>query len=122
MADTGEAMANSVIEHRAGAWAAWRHLERSRRLRIIGVAGSVGLLTLLFVQPLARILGIALQNDLHSYIALVPVISGYLLYTRPRKEVVYRTSVSSALTVGAIGAAAVAAALGFGGGFSANDS
>jgi exosortase C (VPDSG-CTERM-specific) len=83
--------------------------------------GSVGLLTLLFVQPLARILAIALENDLHSYIPLVPVISGYLLYTRPRRDVTYRTSAAAALRVGAIGVAAVVAAIGLEGGFSAND-
>jgi exosortase C (VPDSG-CTERM-specific) len=119
MADAEEAVANPVSEHRVGRWPAWRHLERSRRVRVIGLAASVGLLTLLFVQPLARLLGIALQNDLHSYIPLVPVISGYLLYTRPRKDVDYRTSVSGALSVGAIGVAAVAAAIGVGSGFSA---
>jgi hypothetical protein len=59
MADAEEAVANPVSEHRVGGWRAWRHLERSRRVRIIGLAASVGLLTLLFVQPLARLLGIA---------------------------------------------------------------
>ena len=113
MSAAEETASNSVIEQRAGAWATWRDLERSQRRRIIGLTGSVGLLTLLFVQPLARILGLALQNDLHSYIPLVPVISGYLLYIRPRKDIAYRSSVGAAIRVSAIGIAALGAAIGF---------
>ena len=112
MAEAEETVANSVIEQRAGAWATWRDLERSQRLRIIGLTGSAGLLTLLFVQPLARILDLALQNDLHSYIPLVPVISGYLLYIQPSKDIAYRSSVGAAIRVSAIGIAALAAAIG----------
>jgi exosortase C (VPDSG-CTERM-specific) len=95
-------------------------LERSQRLRIIGFSGSAGLLTLLFVQPLARILGLALQDDLRSYIVLVPVISGYLLYVQPSKDIAYRTSVGAAILVSAIGIAALGAAIGLEG-LSAND-
>ena len=120
MAEAEETVANSVIEQRAGAWATWLDLDRSQRRRIIGLAGSAGLLTLLFVQPLASILRLALQNDLRSYIPLVPVISGYLLYIRPRKDIVYRSSVGAAIRVSAIGIAALGAAIGFGG-LSAND-
>jgi exosortase C (VPDSG-CTERM-specific) len=74
-----------------------------------------------FFEPLATILAIAIGNDLHSYIPMVPVISGYLLYTKPRKDVAYRTSVRAALVMGAIGAASVAAASGLGVDLSAND-
>ena len=114
MADAEETVANSVIEQRAGAWAAWRDPDRSKRRRIIGLTGTAGLLTLLFVQPLARILDLALQNDLHSYIPLVPVISGYLLYIQPRKD-----SPIAARSERRSGAgdriAALGAAIGFGG-------
>ena len=120
MADAEETLSNSVIGQHAGARATWLDLDRSQRRRIIGLTGSVGLLTLLFVQPLARILGLALQNDLHSYIPLVPVISGYLLYIRPRKDIAYRSSVEAAIRVSAIGIAALGAAIGLGG-LSAND-
>ena len=120
MADAEETLSNSVIGQHAGAWATWLDLDRSQRRRIIGLTGSAGLLTLLFVQPLARILGLALQNDLHSYIPLVPVISGYLLYIRPRKDIAYRSSVGAAIRVSAIGIAALGAAIGLGG-LSAND-
>ena len=40
------------------------------------------LLTLAFVQPLARLMIHAAGSDLHSHILLVPVISAYLLYSR----------------------------------------
>jgi exosortase C (VPDSG-CTERM-specific) len=121
MSDVEGAVSNSVIEQRAGGWAAWRHLERSQRLRIIGLGVGFGLLTLSFVQPLARLLGIALQNDLHSYIPLVPAISGYLLYTRPIREIAYRSSIGPAIMMAAIGIAALGAAIGFGKGVSEPD-
>jgi exosortase C (VPDSG-CTERM-specific) len=107
-----EEVANSVLDQRAGAWATWLDLDRSQRRRIIALTGSAGLLSLLFVQPLARILDLALQNDLHSYIPLVPAISGYLLYTQPRKDISYRSSFGAAARVSAIGIAALGAALG----------
>ncbi len=107
-----EEVANSVLDQRAGAWATWLDLDRSQRRRIIALTGSAGLLSLLFFQPLARILDLALQNDLHSYIPLVPAISGYLLYTQPRKDLSYRSSFGAAARVSAIGIAALGAALG----------
>jgi exosortase C (VPDSG-CTERM-specific) len=119
MADAEETVANSVIEQPPGAWATWLDLDRSQRRRIIGLTGSAGLLTLLFVQPLARILDLALQNNLNSYIPLVPVISGYLLYIQPRKDIAFRSSVAAAIRVSAIGIVAIGAAIG--GGLSAND-
>ena len=115
-----EEVANSVLDQRAGAWATWLDLDRSQRRRIIALTGSAGLLSLLFFQPLARILDLALQNDLHSYIPLVPAISGYLLYTQPRKDISYRSSFGAAARVSAIGIAALGAALGFDS-ISAND-
>ena len=45
-------------------------------------AGYVAALTLLFIQPLARLVSHALQHDLHSHIVLIPFIAGYLLYTQ----------------------------------------
>jgi len=76
---------------------------------------SVGLLTLSFVYPLARIFGIALQNDLHSYIPLVPVISGYLVYTQPIRDIALRSSAGAAAIMGALGIAVLGAAMGSGG-------
>jgi exosortase C (VPDSG-CTERM-specific) len=84
------------------------------------LTGGAGLLTLLFVQPLARMVGLALQDDLRSYTALVPVISGYLLYVRPSKDIAYRSSVGAAILVSAIGIAALGAAIGLEG-LSAHD-
>jgi len=115
-----EAVTSSVFGRRTGAWITWRDLEPSQRLRIIGLTGGAGLLTLLFVQPLARMVGLALQDDLRSYTALVPVISGYLLYVRPSKDIAYRSSVGAAILVSAIGIAALGAAIGLEG-LSAHD-
>ena len=81
MAEANETVATpSVVVQRTGVQAAWRALGRPSRLRLLGLAGSLGVLTLLFVRPLAQLLDLALQNELHSYIPLVPFISAYLLY------------------------------------------
>ena len=44
--------------------------------------GSVALLSLVFIQPLWRLMTYAAGSDLHSHILLVPVIAGYLLLSR----------------------------------------
>jgi exosortase C (VPDSG-CTERM-specific) len=112
MSDAQEAEASSVIGRRTGAWAAWQDLRRPERLRIIGLAGCAGLVTLLFVQPLARLLVVAWQSDLHSYIPLVPFISGYLLYLQPKTVDPYRRSIGAAIVLTAVGFAALAAGIG----------
>ena len=111
---TEEAVTSSVFGRRAGAWAAWRDPESSHRFRKAGLAGCACLVTLLFVQPLARLISLALQNDLHSYIPMVPVISGYLLYIQPKTGVPYRSSIGSAIVLAAVGFASLAAAIGLG--------
>lgn len=114
MAEANETVATpSVVVQRTGVQAAWRALERPSRLRLLGLAGSLGLLTLLFVRPLAQLLDLALQNELHSYIPLVPFISAYLLYNQPRTVGSYRTSFGATATVTAVGVAALVASIQF---------
>ena len=76
------AVAASAAGQYGGAWARWRDLPRPRRSRVGGCAGYFVLLTLLFIQPLTRLMLYAAQSDLHSHILLVPFITGYLLYIR----------------------------------------
>ena len=114
MAEANETVATpSVVVQRTGVQAAWRALERPSRLRLLGLAGSLGVLTLLFVRPLAQLLDLALQNELHSYIPLVPLISAYLLYNRPRAVCPYGTSIGAAANVAAAGVAALVASIQF---------
>ena len=81
-----------------------------QRLRTRGWIGLVALLTLLFIQPLAGLMQLALHNELHSHVLLVPFITGYLLYTQRRPPVAaYRSSIGGAVVVGGIGLAALAA-------------
>ena len=121
MSEAEDTVASPVIGQRTGVWAAWQDLERPQRLRLIGLAGYAGLVTLLFVQPLARLLVVALRDDLHSYIPIVPLISGYLLYVQPKTVVPYRSSIGATTMLAAVGFAALAAGIGLQGSLSVND-
>ncbi len=108
----GEAAATSAAGRHGSASAKWRDLPRPQRSRVGGCAGFVALLTLLFIQPLTRLMLYAARSDLHSHIILVPFITVYLLYLqRGRPSVAYRTSVGGTVIVGGIGIVAVAAAI-----------
>jgi exosortase C (VPDSG-CTERM-specific) len=86
------------------------------------IAGYLLLLTLLFIQPLFRLMVHAARIDLHSHILLVPLISGYLLYLqRNRLPVAYRTSIPGAVILCVAAAAALAAGIGWRGSLSVND-
>src|SRR5450759_631328 len=105
-----------------GAWAAWRDLPRPQRSRVGGYAGYFVLLTLLFLQPLTRLMSYAARSDLHSHILLVPLITGYLLYIqRGRPSVAYSSSIAGTVTLGGIGIAALAAGVEWRGSLSIND-
>ena len=97
---------------RGRAWAAWRDLPRPQQLRIGACGVYVILLTLLFIQPLTRLMLHAAHSDLHSYILLVPLVAGYLLYVHGRPvAAVYRSSIVGTITVGGIGLAALASGI-----------
>ena len=103
------------------AWAGWRDPGPPHRLRKAGLAGCACLVTLLFVQPLARLIALALQSDLHSYLPIVPVISAYLLYIQPKTVVFYRSSIGPATVLAAVGFASLAVAVGLGERLNDND-
>ena len=114
--------ANGTIEGRSGTTsAAWRE-SRPERLRIGGLATYAALITFLFIEPLVALFAYAGQSDLHSYIPLIPLITGYLLYSRsgPRAPA-YRTSSGGALAAAAIGSAALVAAIRLDGRITSND-
>jgi exosortase C (VPDSG-CTERM-specific) len=95
----------SAIE--TGVGVAWRDLTRPQRSRVGGYAGYLALLTLLFIQPLFRLMLYAAQSDLHSHILLVPWIAAYLLYLeRGQLSSTFRTWLAGTVTLGAIGMAA----------------
>ena len=80
------------------------------------------LLTLLFIQPLARLMLYAAGSDLHSHILLVPFIAGYLLYSqRGSLPAPGRRSIGGAALLGGIGLAALAAGLAWRASLSVND-
>src|ERR1035438_8239865 len=118
----GEVLAESAVGQRGGAWATWRDLPRPKRSRISWCAGYLVLLTLVFIQPLTRLVLYAARSDLHSHILLVPFITAYLLYIqRGRLSAGYRSSIAGTVTVGGIGIAALAAAIEWRGSLSIND-
>jgi exosortase C (VPDSG-CTERM-specific) len=103
-----EVLTNLVTGEPIGAWATWRGLPRPERLRIGGAAGWVIVVTLAFVQPIARLILYAAQDALDSYIPLVPFVAGYLLYIQRRPPLAaYRSSIVGAVILGSIGFAAL---------------
>jgi exosortase C (VPDSG-CTERM-specific) len=121
MPETKQFVASSVIVQRTGARSAWRNLSRPQQSRIIGLAGCASLVTLVFVQPLVELLGLALENELHSYIPIVPLISGYLLYAQPKTAVTYRSSIGATIVLVTVGLATLAVAIRLQDNLSVND-
>ena len=115
-------MAVPAVDRRGGAWATWRNLPRPQRLRVAGCAGHLALMTLLFIQPLTRLILYAARSALHSHILLVPFVSAYLLYLqRGRHSADFRSSIGGTVVVGGIGIAALAAGIQWRGSLSLND-
>ena len=114
-------MVAPAVAECSGARATWRDLSRPQRVRLSGCAGCLALLTLLFIQPLTRLILYASHSDLHSHILLVPFITAYLLYIQRGRSAGYRSSIAGTVTVGGIGMAALAAAIAWRGSLSIND-
>jgi exosortase C (VPDSG-CTERM-specific) len=77
---------------------------------------------LLFALPLTRLMLYAARSDLHSYILVVPFISGYLLYmNRSWSPAAYRTSIAGTITMAAIAIAPLAARISWERDLSIND-
>ena len=115
-------MAAAAVSKRVAAWPLWIGLSSSHRFRVRGCIVYLILLTLLFIQPLLRLMLYAAHSDLHSHILLVPLISGYLLYIqRGRRSTAYRSSIAGSVVLGGIGIAALAAGIVWRGSASIND-
>lgn len=92
------------------------------RLRVTSWVVWIVATTLIWVRPLASLFVHAAQSELHSYIPLVPLVSGYLLYLqRKTLPADYRTSVGPAIILCVIGAAALSAEITMRGSLSEND-
>jgi exosortase C (VPDSG-CTERM-specific) len=101
---------------------AQQDLQRPQRRRLGEYLGCVALLTLLFVQPLTRLMMYAAGTDLHSHILLVPLVAGYLLYIQRRAlPAASRSSILGTITLGVAGLAALAAGLAWRESLSIND-
>ena len=84
-----ERVSDTVIREGGGAWATWRGLPRTERIRIGASVSCLVVATLAIIQPLVRLMAYASQSDLHSYIPLVPCVAGYLVYIRrPKPRIV----------------------------------
>jgi exosortase C (VPDSG-CTERM-specific) len=80
------------------------------------------LLTLLFIQPLARLMVYAAHSDLNSHILLVPFVAGYVLYAQRRSfPAAGGRSIGGTALLGGIGLAALAAGIGWRESLSVND-
>ena len=69
-----------MLPRSPGATPAWSDAAHRGRLRT-WLAWTI-VLTLVFAPSLVGLIRHALQSDLHSYIPLIPVVAGYLLYLR----------------------------------------
>lgn len=114
--------AEIALSQGVGTHTRWCDLARPQRLRIEGYIGCVVLMTLLFIQPLAGLMRYAAQNDLHSHILLVPLVSGYLLFIQRRSfPAVYRTSPGGTVVTWGVGLGALSAGLAWRASVSMND-
>jgi len=66
----------------AGTLAGWRQLDPDQRAHLMRMLGFIGLLVLLFLQPLVSLMRHAAGASLHSHILLVPLISAYLIHLK----------------------------------------
>jgi exosortase C (VPDSG-CTERM-specific) len=122
MKSTGDTLAISLIRGDTPVGTTWRSLARSERLRLRDWIGWIVVVTLVFVQPLTRLILHTIESDLLSYIPLVPIVAGYLLYVQNWPAAAPRPrSMLGTLIVGGLGVAALAAETVFGGRLSAND-
>jgi exosortase C (VPDSG-CTERM-specific) len=118
----GETAAHSPTGHRPAVPAVWWDMPRPGRLRIGALVGWIVGVTLVFVQPLSSLMLHAAQSELHSYIPLVPVVAGFLLYIQRRTlPGEYRSSMGGAVVLSSIGLAALATRIGLRGSLSVND-
>ena len=114
---------DSRISSSEGPSATWRALPRPEKLRIAGLLGWIVAATLIFIQPLTELMVYAINDELLSYIPLVPFVAGYLLYFERKPAAAhYRPSIGGTLTLGGIALALLAAAFGWRGRLSVNDS
>lgn len=106
----------------AGAWRIRQTLTDRQRIRVRAFVFYLAAVTLVFIQPLVKLVLLAAHSSLQSYILLVPLISGYLLYIRRgRLLIAHRTSILRAFTAGVFGAAALASAIAWHASLSIND-
>jgi exosortase C (VPDSG-CTERM-specific) len=105
-----------------GASATWRALPRPARLRLAFCAAWVVALTAVYLPSLTELVQVSLQDELNSYIPLIPFVAVYL-WILQRKEVPasYGTSVVGTVVLCLVGIAAAVAAIRLGPGISAND-
>jgi exosortase C (VPDSG-CTERM-specific) len=102
--------------------AAWHALPRPQQLRIGACVGWIVAATVAFGQQLITLMLYASESGLFSYIPLVPVVSGYLLFIRRRSlETAYRSSIGAAVILGGIGVATLAAGIAWRDSLSVND-
>ena len=117
-----QALASPARGQSSGDWTVFRTLPRPQRLRAGRYVGYLIVLTLLFVQPLARLMLYVAGSDLHSHILLVPFIAAYLVYLqRARLPHAYGGSVAGTVTASGAGIAALAAWIAGRGNLSLND-
>lgn len=118
-----KSLAGPAARARYESWAASRDLPHPVRLRTGLLAAWIVVATVAFIQPLTQLMVYASQSALFSYIPLVPLVAGYLLFIHRRSlDTAYRTSIGGAVSLGGIAIAALTAAMAWRTTLSVNDS
>ena len=94
---------------------------RAQHLRLRYWIACVAVLTLLFIRPLFELMTYAAASDLYSHILLVPLVTGYLIWSRP-PPAASGAAVPGAALCAAAGLAALGVRLGWSGSVGLNDS
>jgi exosortase C (VPDSG-CTERM-specific) len=111
----------SATGERTGSWAL-HALPHPQWLRIAACVGWIVAATVAFGQQLIMLMLYASESGLYSYIPLVPVVSGYLLFIRRRSlETAYSSSIGGTVILSGIAVAALAAGIAWRASLSVND-
>ena len=117
-----ETVADFSASESAGARKNWLDSRSAERTRIPVFVGWIAVATLAFVQPLTALMLRAADSELLSYIPLVPVVAGWLLYVKRRTlPTTYWSSIYWAAALTMLGCAVVGGAIGWRTILSAND-
>lgn len=117
-----ERYSGAALLDSSATWTDWNSRPPAERIRIGCAVGWIVIVSLAFIPLLTRLMRHAAGSELHSYIPLVPFVTGYLLYRRrDTLSVVGRSSTGAAVTLAVVAGMIFWARMEFSGRLSVND-